>query len=64
MFEPTVHIKKPLWAKVKRCAEAGGYSSPEEFVEHVLEKETTRLLDDGASDEEILRKLKGLGYLE
>ena len=64
MFEPTVHLNRTLWAKVKKCAEAGGYSSPEEFVAHVLEKETARLLEDTTSDEEILRKLKGLGYLE
>ena len=64
MFEPTVRLDKALWAKVKKCADAGGYSSPDEFVAHVLEKETARLLDDTTSDEEILRKLKGLGYLE
>ena len=40
-----------------------GYS-PEEFVTHVLEKEVARLVDDTSSNEEILRKLKGLGYLE
>jgi hypothetical protein len=64
MFEPSVRLDKTLWAKVRKCAEAGGYSSPEEFVAHVLERETARLLDDSSSDEEILRKLKGLGYLE
>ena len=64
MFEPTVRLNKTLWAKVQKCAEAGGYSSPEEFVTHVLEKEIARLLDDTSSDEDILRKLKGLGYLE
>ena len=64
MFEPTVRLNKALWAKVKQCAQAGGYSSPEEFVEHVLERETSRLLSEGTSDEDILRKLKGLGYLE
>jgi hypothetical protein len=64
MFEPTVRLNKTLWTQVKQCAEAGGYSSPEEFVQHVLEKEVSRLLSEGTSDEEILRKLKGLGYLE
>jgi len=64
MFEPTVRLKRTLWTRVKQCAEAGGYSSLEEFVEHVLEKEVSRLLSEGTSDEEILRKLKGLGYLE
>ena len=50
-------------ARVKKCAEAGGYSSPQEFVEHILEKELSKF-DAAESDEEILRKLKGLGYLE
>jgi hypothetical protein len=64
MFEPKIRLNPELWSKVKKCAEAGGYSSPDEFVEHVLEKEVARLLSDGSSEEEILRKLKGLGYLE
>ena len=59
----TVKLNKALWAKVKKCSEAGGYSSPDEFVEHVLEKELAKL-DDAQSDEEIARKLKGLGYLD
>ena len=44
-------------------ADAAGYSSPEEFIEHVLEKEM-RKLEDAQSDEEIVRKLKGLGYID
>lgn len=63
MFEPTVKVKKELWERIKICAGKSGYSSPEEFVLHVLEREVARL-DDTQSDEEIARKLKGLGYLE
>jgi len=59
----TIRLKKTLWERVKKCSEAAGYSSPEEFIEHVLEKELARL-EDAESDEEIARKLKGLGYLE
>ncbi len=59
----TVKFKKELWAKVKKVATAGGYSSPEEFVEHVLEREIAKL-DDSQSNEEIVRKLKGLGYID
>jgi metal-responsive CopG/Arc/MetJ family transcriptional regulator len=59
----TIRLKKTLWERVKKCSKASGYSSPEEFVEHVLEKELARL-EDAESDEEIARKLKGLGYLE
>ncbi len=63
MLKPTITLKPNVWTKVKKCAEAGGYSSPQEFVEHVLEKEIARI-DDAESEEEIARKLKGLGYLD
>jgi len=63
MLGPAIKLKKDLWAKIKKTAEAGGYSSPQEFVEHVLEREIAKL-EDAASDEEIARKLKGLGYIE
>lgn len=63
MFTPTVKLKKKTWQRVKQCSEAAGYSSPEEFVEHVLERELAKL-EDAESDEEIVKKLKGLGYLE
>ena len=63
MSGPSIKLNKALWAKVKKCAEAGGYSSPQEFVEHVLEKELAKL-DMSASDEEIAKKLQGLGYID
>jgi metal-responsive CopG/Arc/MetJ family transcriptional regulator len=59
----TVKLNKTLYAKVKRCAKAGGYSSPDEFVEHVLEKELAKR-EEAESDDQIARKLKGLGYLD
>ncbi len=63
MFNSTIKLKKATWERVKKCSEVAGYSSPEEFVEHVLDKELAKL-EDAESDEEIARKLKGLGYLE
>ncbi len=63
MLKPTVTLKSTTWNKVKKVAAAGGYSSPEEFVEHVIEKELARM-DDAESEEEIARKLKGLGYID
>jgi hypothetical protein len=63
MFTTTVKLKKGIWQRVKRCSEAAGYSSPDEFVEHVLEKELVKL-EDAESDADIVRKLQGLGYLE
>jgi hypothetical protein len=63
MFGPSVKVSKDLWDRIKKCAGASGYSSPEEFVRHALEREVARL-EDTQSDEEIAHKLKGLGYLE
>ncbi|HUE23173.1 MAG TPA: hypothetical protein VMQ86_15915 [Bryobacteraceae bacterium] len=59
----TVKLKKELWDRVKRCSDRAGYSGPEELIEHVLERELAKL-EDTQSDEEIVKKLKGLGYLE
>ena len=58
-----IKLNKALAARVKNCAAAAGYSSPEEFVEHVLDKELSKL-DTSASDEEIAKKLQGLGYID
>ena len=57
-----IKLDKELLAKVKRYAEIAGYSSPAEFVTHALEKELKKL--EGAdSEEEIKKRLQGLGYI-
>jgi hypothetical protein len=63
MFQPAIKINKQLWIRIEACAEAAGYSSPEEFVQHVLEKELARL-EQAESKDELIKKLQGLGYLE
>jgi hypothetical protein len=63
MFSPNLKLKKKTWDRVKRVAEAAGYSSPQEFVEHIIEKELDRL-EEGESNEELMKKLKGLGYID
>lgn len=62
MFGPKVKLDKDLFARVKRFAEVAGYSSIEEFVGHVLEKELAHI-DEGDSEEDIKKKLQGLGYI-
>lgn len=57
-----VKLDKTLLVKVKRYAALAGYSSPEEFITHALEKEI-RQLDEADSEEEIKKRLKGLGYI-
>ena len=61
--QQTIKINKDLMDRVKRCSEAAGYSSPDEFVQHVLERELAKI-EETESNEEIVKKLKGLGYLD
>ncbi len=58
-----VKLDKDLLAKVKKYSGIAGYSSPEEFITHALEKEIAKLEEGGGSDEDIKNKLKGLGYI-
>ena len=60
----TIKVRSELWQRVEEHAKAAGYSSPEEFVEHVLEKELARVGEVAQDDAEIERRLKGLGYIE
>lgn len=64
MFGSTTKVKldKDLVAKVKKYSDIAGYSSPEEFITHALEKELAKL-EDAGSEEEIRKRLQGLGYI-
>jgi hypothetical protein len=57
-----IKVDKDLLDRLQKAAELAGYSSVDEFVVHVLEKELSKI-EDGASDEEIKKKLEGLGYI-
>jgi metal-responsive CopG/Arc/MetJ family transcriptional regulator len=57
-----IKLDKDLLAKVKKYSDIAGYSSPEEFITHALEKELAKL-EDADSEEEIKKRLKGLGYI-
>ncbi len=59
----SIKVNNELWARLTKVAEAAGYSSAEEFVAHVLEREVAKLEQD-QPDEEVLRRLKGLGYID
>jgi metal-responsive CopG/Arc/MetJ family transcriptional regulator len=62
MFGSKIKLDKDLLAKVKKYSDIAGYSSPEEFITHALEKELAKL--EGAdSEEEIRKRLRGLGYI-
>ena len=62
MFKSYVKLDKELISRVKRLADIAGYSSPAEFISHAVEKELAKI-EDADSEEEIKKRLKGLGYI-
>jgi hypothetical protein len=58
-----ITIDDALLARIKQAAAALGYSSPEEFVVHCVEKELKGLKLEEA-EEQVARQLRGLGYIE
>ena len=58
-----IKLDSHLYDRVKKVAELAGYTSPDEFIVHVLEKELS-VLEDAGSDEDVTERLRGLGYLE
>jgi hypothetical protein len=58
-----VKLAKPLYERLAAIARTGGYSSTEEFIVHILEKEAAKF-DSAADDEEVKKQLRGLGYIE
>jgi hypothetical protein len=62
MWGSRIKLDKGLLVRVKRYADLAGYSSVDEFVTHIIEKELGKL--EGAdSEDDIKKKLKGLGYI-
>ena len=58
-----IKIDSNLFNRVKDATEAAGYSSPEEFITHIIEKELANYESDQA-DEKTAEQLRGLGYIE
>ena len=57
-----IRIEKELLEKIKKYAAIAGYSTPEEFVQHALEKEIAQL-EDAQGEDEVKKRLQGLGYI-
>ena len=59
---PKINIDKELYEKSKRLSESAGYSSVEEFISHLL---VNAVKSTGAddNDEEVIKRLQGLGYI-
>ncbi|NIO22299.1 MAG: hypothetical protein GTN76_16620 [Candidatus Aenigmarchaeota archaeon] len=59
---PRIKIDKELYNKAKQVAEAAGYSSLEEFITTILEREIEST-EGRDNDEVIIKRMKGLGYI-
>ncbi len=58
-----ITLDKALLERVKDAATKAGYSSPDEFVAHVLERELSKGDADATSDADVKKQLEGLGYI-
>ena len=58
-----IKVDKDLLEKVKKYSSIAGYATPEEFVQHVLEREISKFEENGDSEEEIKKRMQGLGYI-
>jgi len=58
-----IKIDSNLFDRVKKATKLAGYSSVEEFVTHIIEKELAKH-EASESDEKVADQLRGLGYIE
>ena len=57
-----IKLDADLLTRVKKYADIAGYSSVEVFITHALEKELA-VLEEADSEDDIRKKLQGLGYI-
>jgi predicted DNA-binding protein len=62
-LKTSLKLSAPLCERARQAAKKAGYSSVEEFVEHAIEKHLSNF-ETAESREEVVKKLKGLGYLK
>jgi hypothetical protein len=62
-MKTSVKLDKALAERARAAADKAGYSSLDEFVQHAIEKELA-VLEEAEAKEEVVKQLKGLGYLE
>ena len=58
-----VKLEAALVDKIEKYAQLAGYASAADFITHALEKEIKKLEAGGTSEEEIKKRLRGLGYI-
>lgn len=68
MFGNSIKLDKELFNKAKKFALSEGYSSVEELISHLLEREIAQMesndpASDSDADEDVKKRLEGLGYI-
>jgi hypothetical protein len=58
-----IKIDSNLYDRLKKVIEVAGYSSIEEFVVHMIEKELEQI-ESPDDDKAVGERLRGLGYIE
>lgn len=58
-----VKVDGGLYDRAKKAAESVGYSSVDEFIIHVIEKELTKI-EEAQNSDDVEEQLRGLGYIE
>ncbi|MCP4602807.1 MAG: hypothetical protein GY847_20205 [Proteobacteria bacterium] len=59
-----IKIDSKLYDRAKKASEAAGYSSFEEFITYIVEKEVSQLETSSDDDDAVAKQLRGLGYIE
>jgi hypothetical protein len=58
-----IKIDDNLYDRVKKIAQIAGYSSTDEFIVHIIEKELGQM-EKSDDEQAVLERLRGLGYIE
>jgi len=63
---PKIKLDATLYDKANKVAQAAGYSSVDEFITHIINQEFDKLHTDQSNqtDENVVDRLRGLGYIE
>jgi len=68
VFGANVKLDKSLLERAKKYAKVAGYQSVDEFIAHALENELAKLDEAKGTgqetDQAVLDRLRGLGYIE
>jgi metal-responsive CopG/Arc/MetJ family transcriptional regulator len=59
----TIKIDKALYAQLEEAAQRRGYSSTEELILHLCEREVATPQESG-DQQQVEKQLRGLGYIE